>query len=294
MLLDTPLVINDFSKNYRGVAAVENLNLRVHREEIFGFLGPNGAGKTTTIRAILNFIIPSKGSISIFGKDSVEDSVDLKNHIGYLPGDISLYNAMNGNHFLRYMSSLGRKADWAYVKELSAKLEISLNRKIGDLSKGNKQKIGLIQAFMHKPNLLILDEPTSGLDPLMKRVFYEIVQEMKSLGKTIFISSHDLTEVQRLCDRAGFIRDGKLIATENLREISNLNLRRYTITFESPKKVTQFNKLKNVSDISVDGNELTVTISGSVRELIDELSRYDPTDLFEHETSLEDLFMRYY
>ena len=294
MLLDTPLVINDFSKNYRGVAAVENLNLRVHREEIFGFLGPNGAGKTTTIRAILNFIIPSKGSISILGKDSVEDSVDLKNHIGYLPGDISLYNAMNGNHFLRYMSSLGRKADWAYVKELSAKLEISLNRKIGDLSKGNKQKIGLIQAFMHKPNLLILDEPTSGLDPLMKRVFYEIVQEMKSLGKTIFISSHDLTEVQRLCDRAGFIRDGKLIATENLREISNLNLRRYTITFESPKKVTQFNKLKNVSDISVDGNELTVTISGSVRELIDELSRYDPIDLFEHETSLEDLFMRYY
>lgn len=294
MLLDTPLAIRDFSKNYRGIAAVKNLNLHVNREEVFGFLGPNGAGKTTTIRAILNFIIPSNGSISIFGKDSVKDSVELKTHIGYLPGDISLYNSMDGNRFLRYMASLRRKTDWDYVRRLSARLEIPLNRKIGSLSKGNKQKIGLIQAFMHKPNLLILDEPTTGLDPLMKQVFYELVREMKRLGKTIFISSHDLTEVQKLCDRAGFIRNGELIAIENLKEISNLNLRRYTITFESPKNVNQFTQLKSVTGISADRNQLTLTVNGSIRELIDELSKHDPQDLYEHETSLEDLFMRYY
>ena len=294
MLLDTPLAIRDFSKNYRGITAVKNLNLHVNREEVFGFLGPNGAGKTTTIRAILNFIIPSSGSISIFGKDSVEDSVELKTHIGYLPGDISLYNSMDGNRFLRYMASLRRKTDWDYVRQLSARLEIPLNRKIGSLSKGNKQKIGLIQAFMHKPNLLILDEPTTGLDPLMKQVFYELVREMKRLGKTIFISSHDLTEVQKLCDRAGFIRNGELIAIENLKEISNLNLRRYTITFESPKNVNQFTQLKSVTGISADRNQLTLTVNGSIRELIDELSKHDPQDLYEHETSLEDLFMRYY
>ena len=294
MLLDTPLAIRDFSKNYRGITAVKNLNLHVNREEVFGFLGPNGAGKTTTIRAILNFIIPSNGSISIFGKDSVKDSVELKTHIGYLPGDISLYNSMDGNRFLRYMASLRRKTDWDYVRQLSARLEIPLNRKIGSLSKGNKQKIGLIQAFMHKPNLLILDEPTTGLDPLMKQVFYELVREMKRLGKTIFISSHDLTEVQKLCDRAGFIRNGELIAIENLKEISNLNLRRYTITFESPKNVNQFTQLKSVTGISADRNQLTLTVNGSIRELIDELSKHDPQDLYEHETSLEDLFMRYY
>ena len=294
MPYDSPIVIKDFSKKYRDLIAVHSLNLQVDTSEVFAFLGPNGAGKTTTIRTMLNFIRPTSGSISIFGLDSVTDDMALKHRIGYLPGDISLYDSMNGNQFLKYLTSLGKKTDWNFVQDLSEKLQAPLDGKIGRLSKGNKQKIGLIQAFMHKPDLLILDEPTSGLDPLMKQVFYDMVLQMKAIGKTIFISSHDLTEVQKLCDRAAFIREGKLIAIEEIKNSFDMNLRRYTITFESEPNPYLFTQIEGVTEAISDGNQITVTIRGNVRHLIEELSKLAPTDLYEQETSLEDLFMKYY
>tara|TARA_B100000686_G_scaffold26983_1_gene26454 strand:+ start:90 stop:623 length:534 start_codon:yes stop_codon:yes gene_type:complete len=171
MTTGLPIKIERFHKNYGPNPAVEDLTLMVEQGEVFGFLGPNGAGKSTTIRSLLNFLTPSDGKISIFGLDSVKNSVEIKKHIGYLPGDISLYGSMSGLQLIKYLTRLGRNTDWNYVEILASRLQISLDTRIGTLSRGNKQKIGLIQAFMHQPDLLILDEPTSGLDPLMKQFF---------------------------------------------------------------------------------------------------------------------------
>ena len=170
MTTGLPIKIERFHKNYGPNPAVEDLTLMVEQGEVFGFLGPNGAGKSTTIRSLLNFLTPSDGKISIFGLDSVKNSVEIKNHVGYLPGDISLYGSMSGLQLIKYLTRLGRNTDWNYVEILASRLQISLDTRIGTLSRGNKQKIGLIQAFMHQPDLLILDEPTSGLYPLMKQI----------------------------------------------------------------------------------------------------------------------------
>ena len=291
---DVPVEITNFSKTYGTKVAVDRLDLKVEKGEVFGFLGPNGAGKSTTIRSILNFLTPSDGKISIFGLDSVKNSVAIKNHIGYLAGDISLYDSMSGYQLCKYLTGLGKNTNWDYVDELSNRLQISLQAKIGTLSKGNKQKIGLIQAFMHQPKLLILDEPTSGLDPLMKQIFYEMVLEMKHLGNSVFVSSHDLNEVQHICDKAAFIKSGRLIATESIREDFEFSLRRYTVMFPKFPDISEFEKIESVSEITQDENKLTVTVKGDISEFIRTLSNHDPIDLSEEETSLEDLFMKYY
>lgn len=291
---DVPIDITGFSKTYGTKIAVDRLDLKVGKGEVFGFLGPNGAGKSTTIRSILNFLTPSDGEIRIFGLDSVRNSVAIKNHIGYLAGDISLYDSMSGYQLFKYLTGLGKNTNWDYVNDLSNRLQISLQAKIGTLSKGNKQKIGLIQAFMHQPKLLILDEPTSGLDPLMKQVFYEMVLEIKDFGNSVFISSHDLNEVQHICDKAAFIKSGRLVATENIREDFEFSLRKYTITFPELPDISAFEKIGSVSEITQDVNKLTVTVKGDISEFINGLSDQNPIDLSEEETSLEDIFMKYY
>ncbi|HJO59514.1 MAG TPA: ABC transporter ATP-binding protein [SAR202 cluster bacterium] len=291
---DVPVEITGFSKTYGTKIAVDRLDLKVNEGEVFGFLGPNGAGKSTTIRSILNFLTPSDGKISIFGLDSVKNSVAIKNHIGYLAGDISLYDSMSGYQLFKYLTGIGKNTNWDYVNDLANRLQISPQAKIGTLSKGNKQKIGLIQAFMHQPKLLILDEPTSGLDPLMKQVFYEMVLQMKHLGNSVFVSSHDLNEVQHICDKAAFIKSGRLIATENIRGAFEFSLRRYTITFPKLPELSVFEKIESVSEVTQDENNLTVTVKGDISEFIKTLSDQDPIDLSEEETSLEDIFMKYY
>lgn len=289
-----PLKISNFTKRYGKFRGIDNVSLELQKSEIFGFLGPNGAGKSTAIRTILNFMKPSEGSIQVFGMDSVKDSVVIKNHIGYLAGDIALYDDMTGHKILEYLTSLGKKTDWKYVKELETRLDASMDRPLKSLSKGNKQKIGLIQAFMHKPDLLILDEPTSGLDPLMKQVFYDMVLEMKAEGKTIFVSSHDLTEVQKICDRAAFIREGKLVSIEDIKSASNINLRKYSVAFNKAPEIKNFENIQNVSDIHVTGNSMVFTITGDIGPFISILAKHNPIDLDEIETSLEDVFMHYY
>ena len=288
------LTIEEFTKSYRDVIAVQDLTLEVERGEIYGFLGPNGAGKTTTIRTILNFVSPTSGNISVFGLDSVRDSIEIKKNIGYLAGDISLFENMKGTDALKYLTRLGKKSDWDYINELTERFEAITDRKIGSLSKGNKQKIGLIQAFMHKPDLIILDEPTSGLDPLMKQVFYDLILEIKNSGKTVFISSHDLTEVQKICDRAGFIKDGLLVASENIKNSVDINLRRYTVQFLKPPAENILDGVSGVTEIITKGTQLTFTVRGEVGDAINAISENNPIDLQEEETSLEDLFMKYY
>jgi len=294
MTTGLPIKIERFHKNYGPNPAVEDLTLMVEQGEVFGFLGPNGAGKSTTIRSLLNFLTPSDGKISIFGLDSVKNSVEIKKHIGYLPGDISLYGSMSGLQLIKYLTRLGRNTDWNYVEILASRLQISLDTRIGTLSRGNKQKIGLIQAFMHQPDLLILDEPTSGLDPLMKQFFFKMVLEMKDMGNTIFISSHDLNEVQTICDKAAFIKSGKLIGIENIKEDFDFSMRKYTATFDQPVNPKEFTNISSVSDIAQSENKLTVTVSGNVSEFLSKLSDLHPVDLSEEDTSLEDIFMKYY
>ena len=288
------ITIEEFTKSYKDVIAVQDLTLEVERGEIYGFLGPNGAGKTTTIRTILNFVSPTSGNISVFGLDSVRDSIEIKKNIGYLAGDISLFENMKGTDALKYLTRLGKKSDWDYINELTERFEAITDRKIGSLSKGNKQKIGLIQAFMHKPDLIILDEPTSGLDPLMKQVFYDLILEIKNSGKTVFISSHDLTEVQKICDRAGFIKDGLLVASENIKNSVDINLRRYTVQFLKPPAENILDGVSGVTEIITKGTQLTFTVRGEVGDAINAISENNPIDLQQEETSLEDLFMKYY
>ena len=237
---------------------------------------------------------PSEGTIKIFGLDSHLDSVAAKRHIGYLAGDIAIYENMTGIAVLEHLTSLGKNTDWSYVDELTDRLDASLHRPIRTLSKGNRQKIGLIQAFMHKPELIILDEPTSGLDPLMKQVFYEMVLDMKAEGKTVFVSSHDLAEVQKICDRAAFIRDGKLISIEDIKSADSMNLRRYVVTLGHEPDLKQFKTIKNITELDAHGTELLVTIKGNVGEFLTAVSKLNPVDLEEQETTLEDMFMHYY
>ena len=289
-----PLTINTFTKSYGSLIAVDQLSLEINSGEVFGFLGPNGAGKSTTIRTIMNFIAPSAGEIKIFGLDSVRDRVKLKEHVGYLAGDIALYGNMTGHQILNYLANLRKDSDWAYVKDLIRRLDAPMDRSISTLSKGNKQKIGLLQAFMHKPDLLILDEPTSGLDPLMKQVFYDMVLEMKDAGKAAFISSHDLTEVQKICDRAGFIRDGKLIAIENLHDKNAMSYKKYQVRFEKTPAIEELTVSSNIKIVANDNNIITFAVTGNIDSFIKTIAQYEVLDLDEQETSLEDVFMQYY
>src|SRR5690606_38829307 len=204
------------TKTYGKQRGIEDVSFSLNKGEVFGFLGPNGAGKSTTIRTILNFTSPNKGSISIFGKDSVKNSVEVKRKIGYLAGNFAAYPSLTGAQLLTLLSSMQGQKDETYQAELVKRFGADLTRPIHQLSKGNSQKLGIIQAFSHKPDLIILDEPTSGLDPLMQERFYEAVAEAKAAGATLLISSHNLTEVQRICDRAAFIREGKIISIEDI------------------------------------------------------------------------------
>ena len=199
------------TKHYGDFSALEDLDLDVQRGEIFGFLGPNGAGKSTTMRTLLDQIRPTRGSARILGLDIGEDSVEIRRHLGYLPGDLALYPKLTGHQTLDYFANLRGDVDRSYVAELAERLKADLSKKVGEYSTGNRQKIGLIQAFMHKPELLILDEPNAGLDPLIQQEFHRLMEEVRAEGRTVFLSSHTLSEVERVADRVGIIRSGHLV-----------------------------------------------------------------------------------
>lgn len=295
--MTAPLTIRQLSKYYGKQIGVQDISLQLKPGEVFGFLGPNGAGKTTTIRAVLDFIRPSHGAIEIFGHDSRQDTPSWKRRVGYLAGDIALYQHMSGRQHVQYLYGLGQPVDWEYVAELTDLLQVQLDRPAKSLSKGNRQKLGLLLAFMHRPDLYLLDEPTSGLDPLMQQTFYRALENLKREGRTVFLSSHNLHEVQRLCDRAAFIRDGRLIAIEDIQAMRRLNLRRYTIRFRHQAPVEQLQKTSGVSEVVVDKADAataTLTMTGAPDELFKLLAESGVEDLSEVDTSLEEVFMHYY
>jgi ABC-2 type transport system ATP-binding protein len=283
------------SKHYGEVQALVDLDLDVVMGEVFGFLGPNGAGKTTMIRTILDEIRPTVGWASILGMDSHQQSVEIRRFMGYVPGDLALYPNLTGRDTLTYFANLRGGVDWSYVDELCDRLGADLSKKVGDLSSGNRQKIGLIQAFMNRPQVLIMDEPSSGLDPLVQREFQKMMREVAADGRTVFLSSHTLSEVQRVADRVGIIRHGRLIAVESVTGLRSKAMRRVELEFDAPIEAGAFTAIPGVNNVSVENHRATLSFDGKIGALLKTLSsRYDVVDIATHEADLEEIFLTYY
>jgi ABC-2 type transport system ATP-binding protein len=283
------------TKHYGDVKALIDLSVDIHQGEIFGFLGPNGAGKTTMIRTILDEIRPTAGHASIVGLDSHKDAVEIRHHIGYVPGDLAMYPNLTGRDTLTYFANLRGGVDWGFVDVLADRLDADLSKKVGDLSSGNRQKIGLIQAFMSRPEVLIMDEPSSGLDPLVQREFQALMREVTSNGGTVFLSSHTLSEVQRVADRVGIIRHGKLIAVESVSDLRSKGLRSVELFFEASVDASVFESVQGVRDVVVQNHHVTLTFSGSMKTLLKVVTdRYTLVDISTQEADLEEIFLTYY
>ena len=293
-MTDSVILTENLTKFYGRHRGLVDLSLEVRPGEVVGYLGPNGSGKTTTIRLLLDFIRPTKGRAEIFGMHARLDSLAIRRRVGYLPGELSAYDGLTGWELLTYFANLRGGVDRRYAETLAERLELDLTRKIRTLSRGNKQKVGLVQAFMGEPELLILDEPTGGLDPLMQQEFYRMVREAKSQGQTVFLSSHVLAEVERIADRVGIIREGSLVLDEEVAALKAKTLRQLEIHFAEPAPVETFRNIPGVREISVEGNDLKCAVVGSVDALIKAASRFEVVNISSHEPDLEDIFLDYY
>ncbi len=283
------------TKHYGDFPALVDLDLQVERGEVFGFLGPNGAGKTTMIRTILDLIRPTRGSARILGLDSHADAVEIRRHIGYLPSDLSMYPRLTGTDTLRYFANLRGGVDWTHVEALADRLKADLGRKVGDLSSGNRQKVGLIQAFMNRPELIIMDEPSAGLDPLVQQEFQQMMREVAADGRSVFLSSHTLSEVQRVADRVGIIRNGHLIDVEGVHDLRSKAIRRVELVFDAPVSADEFEAVEGVRDTQLRGNAILLSFDGDMEELLAVATgRHHLVDINSEEADLEEIFLAYY
>lgn len=291
-----PAILTEgLTKHYGDVEALVDLDLQVEMGEVFGFLGPNGAGKTTMIRTILDLIHPTRGRAEILGMDSHTQAVEIRNHIGYLPGDLAMYPTLTGKDMITYFANLRGGVDWSDVNELADRLEADLSKKIGDYSSGNRQKIGLILAFMNRPEVLIMDEPSTGLDPLMQREFQAMVREAASEGRGVFLSSHTLSEVQRVADRVGIIRKGHLVAVEAVNALRSKAIRQVDLQFADPVDAKDFASLTGVREIDVLDGRVTMSFDGHMDELLRvATSGHTLVDISTEEADLEEVFLEYY
>ncbi len=283
------------TKRYGGARGIHDVDLTVAEGEIFGFLGPNGAGKTTTIRLLLGLLRPTAGRATIAGHDCWTDSTAAKRLIGYLPGEFVCDPALTGAQLLTYLGNLRGGVDAAYREQLIARLELDPTRRFRDYSRGNKQKVGLIQAFMGRPRLLILDEPTGGLDPLNQQTFNEIVTEAHRDGATVFLSSHILPEVERVCERVAIIRDGRPIAVERVAALTGRRQQALTITFPAPVAPATFAALPGVTaTATADGRTLQVSVADDLGPVLRLAAEHGAVALTSHEPNLEEVFLRLY
>ena len=281
------------TKYYGPILGIKDLNLQVKRGEIFGYLGPNGAGKTTTIKLLLDLIHPTKGKVKIFGLDAHRDTLEIRKKIGYMTVDFNLYENMTGEEFLIFCQSFYSNKDKRFKEKLIKKFEIKMEGKIKTYSHGTKQKLALAQALLHQPELLILDEPTIGLDPLMQNEFLNLIKEQKSEGKTVFMSSHILSEVEKICDRVGILKKGTLIVTKNINELKRTTERTLRVVFqkEVPEKELE---MEGITKIEKEGNKYILTIAGNEEEVLKKINSYPLFSLNFEEADLEDIFLRYF
>jgi ABC-2 type transport system ATP-binding protein len=294
MSSETIIRTNDLTVYYGTHRGIKDLNLSVQKGEVFGFLGPNGAGKTTTQRVMLDIIHPTKGNATIFGLDCQKEGVAVRERMGYLPGELSLYLSMKASYFLDLLGFLQKnKLDKSYLEQLLERLNLDPSRKMKEYSHGNKQKIGVIAAFMGKKDLIILDEPTIGLDPLVQQTVLELVREVKEEGRTVFFSSHNLKEVQTVCDRVGIIQNGELIKTEKVETLIHQQFKRIEIHFRKGPPRDAF-IIEGIKEISRDGNLIIFEVSQDLDRLMEKASQYGIVDIEVKSVSLEEIFLAIY
>lgn len=295
-MAEASIVIDGLSKRYGSakVLALDSLSLKVAPGEVYGFLGPNGAGKSTTIRLLLNFIQPTAGTAAILGKDIVKDSTAIKKSVGYLAGEVMLYDKMTGRQFFKYMVELQPPKRAGFVHELAERFQANVDMKIRDLSKGNKQKIGLIQAFMHEPDILILDEPTAGLDPLMQEEFFKLLSETTKRGASVFVSSHNLAEVQKMCDKVGFIREGKLISEQNIAEAVAEAARTFDVVFAERVPKAELSAIPGAKVTVTDRQHATIHMHQGLSPMFRVLAKHEVTSINQREVNLEEDFLQFY
>ena len=288
--------VEGLTKSYGSKRGISDVSFQVEEGEVFGFLGPNGAGKTTTIRLLMALLRADAGTARIAGLDSWEQSVEIKRLSGYLPGEPALDPNLTGGQILEYFGHLRGGIDQAYLKQLIKRLDLDPSRKFRQYSSGNKRKVVLIQAFMHRPRLLILDEPTNGLDPLNQQEFDRMVKEVSDEGRTIFLSSHILSEVEQTCTRVGIIREGQLVRVGGVAEVKDIKRYDITITFANAVPAEAFKTLDGVAQVETlaDGHALRLVMQGGADAVIKAAANYAVVSLTSHEPSLEDIFLRYY
>ena len=283
----------NLSKFYGKHRGISDVNLDIDKGEIFGLLGPNGAGKTTCIRILLDFIRATSGSATILGMDSRSKSVEIRRNVGYLPGDFITYEKLTAEELLQYFANL-RGGHLEKAKVLAERFDLDLSRKIGELSRGNRQKVGIIQAFMSDPKLLILDEPTTGLDPLLQQEFHALVLEEAESGKTLFISSHVLPEVEIVCDRVGIIRAGSIIAVEEVATLRKQTLTKIAIEFGEVVSKADFESVTGVREVTIKGQHLSCSVTGSLDSLIKLAAEYTVVNIQAGHPALEEVFLNFY
>lgn len=285
--------IQNLTKYYGQARGIEDVTFKVDEGEIFGFIGPNGAGKSTTIRTLLALIYPTSGSAKIFGKDCIKYGPEIKREIGYLPAEVFYYDKMKVIELLKYSASFYKKDCSKRIKELAEIMNLDLNKRIDDLSLGNKKKVGIVQGLLHEPKLIILDEPTSGLDPLMQQKFFDLLVDENKKGAAILFSSHILSEVQRLCNRVAIIKEGRIVKLEKISTLKENNYKKFRIETQSKLEREYFN-ITGVSDLEVKDKLGSFLYRGDINTILKKISDIEIVNLWVEEPNLEEIFMHYY
>ena len=289
------IVASGLSKDFGSGRGLFGLDLEVGRGEVFGFLGPNGAGKSTTMRLLLDLIRPTSGSARVLGRDTRLHSVEIRRRVGFLPGDLALYPKLSGRAVLGYLARLRGGVDERVRDALVDRFDADVDRPIRQLSTGNRQKLGLIQAFMHEPELLILDEPIAGLDPLVQQSFHALLREVSAQGRTVFLSSHTLSEVERVTDRLAILRQGRLVVVDSLDNLRKVAVQRVEIDFGAPVDPEEFRSLQGVKEVEVtSGQTLTISFEGSADAVVKTAAAHEVRAIRPCDDHLEDIFLRYY
>ena len=286
--------LEGLTKHYGSARGIDEVDLEVNEGEVFGFLGPNGAGKTTTIRLVLDLIRPTSGTARVFSLDARRDATLIHERTGYMSAELALYDRLTGTEMLQYAANLRGGVDWSFVDGLAERLDCDLSRPIRALSTGNKHKVGLIHALMHQPELLILDEPTSGLDPIVQQEFHQMLDEVRAEGRTVFLSSHILPEVEAVCDRVGIIREGRLVTVLEVEALKESALNDLEFHFGAEVSADEFTSLPGVREVSAEGTVVRCTVVGSVDAVVKAAARHEVLDVISHERSLEQVFLGYY
>jgi len=292
--MEVAVSLHGLTKHYGSSRGIEDITFDVHHGEVLGFLGPNGSGKTTALRTLVGLIHATSGAARMLGRDALKPSPELRESVGYLPSSLGLYSSMTGMDFLRFLANVRRRDCDEEINRLAHRLKVDLERRIQDLSKGNRQKLGVVQAFMGEPEVLILDEPTSGLDPLVQQEFHSLLHEVTSAGHTVFLSSHVLSEVQHVADRVAILREGRLVVVEDVDALRAKALRRIEISFDGPAPAADFATLPGVRSYEVTGDRIALEVQGELDEVVKAASRHHVVDIDSREANLDDVFLAYY